>query len=592
MRTASVYYGDCLKHLTHWNNWNQWREVGREEAVRRMLTDRKLADLIYLDPPWNSNEDYNVTYETTANKELGFTAQTTAFTDIWEWGDAAAERLKRLTKDYFSQNDPFYPLAAERLRECIAGLELVLRRSGMLAYITYMAERLAFCRELLKETGSIYLHCDPTASHSLKLVMDAIFGEKNFRNQIVWKRTTSDQKGSHHKPKSWGNNTDIIFFYVKSDKNKLNPFRPLTPEEIEAKFNKTDEKGVKYQDDSAHIFRNPSLGEMPSLCYKWRGFFPPGPWGWRLSKKRLEEEYQRGRIVIKENGKLERRRYLEDHPGIQPGNLWTDIPPAMGKDKRPYKTGKPLKLLKRIIKASTNEGDIVLDPFCGCGTTMVAAHQLKRQFVGIDLSLFVVQSVVRNWLEEVQIKNIRIAGIPEDLASARQLAIDDPFAFETFAIELCHPAFVANKEQRGDGGTDGRGFLLQPVKEKGKWKHEVLVQVKGGKNGPSIEKVKGFARDIERSKTAICGVFITVEQKHWGSGMKKIAREMGRFEHPDGRKYPRLQHWYLKRADLRAREETMLDGLPNLPALLGLNKKALIPKQADFSYWKHTEEEN
>ena len=463
----------------------------------------------------------------------------------------------------------------------------------MLAYITYMAERLAFCRELLKETGSIYLHCDPTASHSLKLVMDAIFGAKNFRNQIVWKRTTSDQKGSHHKPKSWGNNTDIIFFYVKSDKNKLNPFRPLTQEEIEVKFNKTDEKGVKYQDDSSHIFCNKIHREAPSLCYEWKGFYPPHPSGWRLSKERLEEEYQRGRIVIREDGKLERRRYPEDHPGIQPGNLWTDIPPALGKDKRPYKTGKPLKLLKRIIKASTNERDVVLDPFCGCGTTMVAAHQLKRKFVGIDLSLFVVQSVVRVWLQEIGLRDIRIAGIPEDLASARQLAIDEPFEFESFAIELCHPAFKANTEQRRDGGTDGRGFLLQPVKENGRWKDEVLVQVKGGKNPPSIDKVKAFARTIEKSKTAICGVFITVEQKHWGSGMKKIAREMGEFEHPGtGRKYKKLQNWYLKKADLRVTAEDLFVGLPTLPDLRGLDKKPLIPKQADFAYWKPTEEEN
>ena len=539
MQTSSVYYGDCLKHLTHWNNWNQWREVGREEAVRRMLTDRKLADLIYLDPPWNSDEDHNNLYETPENKERGFTAQTTAFTDTWEWGDAAAERLKRLTKDYFSQNDPFYPLAAERLRNCIAGLELALGRDSMLAYITYMAERLAFCRELLKDTGSIYLHCDPYASHSLKLVMDAIFGENNFRREIIW--AMPRPSGFKTRAQNWIRGHDTILYYAKDAGvvrfNKQ--YEPYPEEYIKKHFKKSDEQGPYWLRDGR--------------------------------KRRLGE-------------------------GFNLHDTWTDIHSMQTQsvsraENRGYKTQKPLKLLKRIIQASTNEGDIVLDPFCGCGTTMIAAHELKRKFIGIDLSLFTVQSVVRKWLEEEHVKNIRIAGIPEDLASARQLAIDDPFAFETFAIELCHPAFVANKEQRGDGGTDGRGFLLQPVKEKGKWKHEVLVQVKGGKNGPSLDKVSRFARDIERSKTAIAGVFITVEQKHWTAEMKKIAREMGRFEHPDGRKYPRLQHWYLKRADLRAREETMLDGLPNLPALLGLNKKALIPKQSDFAYWKHTEED-
>ena len=591
MQLQSVYYGDCLKHLMQWNNWNRWDENNNA----RLKMDRKLTDLIYLDPPWNSNANYNVLYEPAKNKEIGHTAQSTAFKDVWEFGDAAGERLELLTKKPISQSltDPFYPLAAERLRNCIAGLELALGRTGMLAYITYMAERLAFCRELLKDTGSIYLHCDPTASHSLKLVMDAIFGAKNFRNQIVWKRTTSDQKGSQHAPKQWGNNTDIIFFYTKSDNYKLKPYRPLTAEETEAKFNKTDEKGRKYRDDSSSLFRAKSMGPRPNLCYEWKGFRNPSPAGWRLSKERLEEEFQKGNIVIREDGKLERRQYQEDYPGYKPGNLWMDIPPALGKDKRPYKTGKLLKLLKRIIKASTNEGDVVLDPFCGCGTTMVAAHQLKRQFVGIDLSLFVVQSVAQVWLDEIKAKNIRIAGIPEDLASARKLAVDDPFAFESFAIELCHPAFKANTEQRRDGGTDGRGFLLQPVKENGRWKDEVLVQVKGGKNPPSIDKVSRFARDIEKSKTAICGVFITVEQKHWGSGMKKIAREMGEFEHPGtGRKYKKLQNWYLKKADLRVTAEDLFVGLPTLPDLRGLDKKPLIPKQADFDYWKPTEEEN
>ena len=151
--------------------------------------------------------------------------------------------------------------------------------------------------------------------------------------------------------------------------------------------------------------------------------------------------------------------------------------PLLGSKERIFATQKPLALLKRIIQASSNEGDIVLDPFCGCGTTVVAAHQLKRKFVGIDISLFTVQSVVRVWLQEIGLRDIQIAGIPEDLASARKLAVDDPFAFESFAIDLCHPAFVANKDQRKDGGVDGRGFLLHPVKEKGKKKRAILAHV-------------------------------------------------------------------------------------------------------------------
>ena len=560
MQLQSVYYGDCLKHLTHWNNWNRWDENNNA----RLKMDRKLADLIYLDPPWNSDTYYNITYESADNKAKGNTAQSTVFTDVWKFEDAAEQRLAQLTKEYLSPNDPFYPLL--RARDCIAGLEKILGRDSMLAYLTYMAERLAMCRELLKETGSIYLHCDPFASHYLKLIMDAVFGKGNFRNEITWKRQTNS--GTKAKStRKFGSMHDIIFFYAKSDKAKMRKlYLPVTEEYLAQNFTMQDERGR---------FKTEEIQEP--------------------SKAKLAEYEQDGLLYKTKTGRLRKKKYDWQFPGELVGDLWTDFM-ALGsnaKERRGYRTQKPLKLLKRIIEASTNEGDVVLDPFCGCGPAVVGAYQLKRQFVGIDISLFTVQSVVRVWLQEIGLGDIRIAGIPEDLASARQLAVDDPFAFESFAIELCHPAFVANKEQRKDGGTDGKGVLLQPVKENGKWKNIVLVQVKGGKNAPDINKVKAFARDIEKTEGVICGVFITVEEKHWTKEMKKIAKEMGKFKYPhSASKYPRLQHWHIKRADLRAREETMFEGLPNLPELMGLDKKALIPRQADFGYWKTTEEEN
>ena len=560
MQLQSVYYGDCLKHLMQWNNWNRWDANNNA----RLKMDRKLADLIYLDPPWNSDTYYNITYETADNKAKGNTAQSTVFTDVWKFEDAAEQRLARLTKDYISPNDPFYPLL--RTRDCIAGLEQILGRDSMLAYITYMAERLAFCRELLKDTGSIYLHCDPYASHYLKLVMDAVFGKENYRNEITWKRQTNSGAKARSTRK-FGSMTDIIFFYAKSEKAKIRKlYLPVDDEYMKRVFRMKDEKG------------NFKVEEIQEA-----------------SQAKLEEYEREGLLYKSRTGKLGKKKYNWQFPGILIDNLWTDFM-ALGsnaKERRGYRTQKPLKLLKRIIEASTNEGDVVLDPFCGCGPAVVGAYQLKRQFVGVDISLYTVQSVVRVWLTEIGLGDIQIAGIPEDLASARQLAVDDPFAFETFAIELCHPAFIANKDQRQDGGTDGKGVLLQPVKENGKWKNIVLVQVKGGKNPPSLDKVKAFARTIEKTEEAICGVFITVEKEHWGSGMKKIAREMGKWKHPDSAvQYPRLQHWWIKKADLRAREETMFEGLPDLPDLMGLDKKALIPKQSDFAYWKHTEEEN
>ena len=535
MQTSSVYYGDCLNHLTQWNNWNRWDENNNA----RLKTDRKLADLIYLDPPWNSDTYYNITYETPDNKQKGNTAQSTVFTDVWEWGDAANERLARLTKDYISPKDPLSPLL--RARECIAGLTHFLGKTGMLAYLTYMAERLAMCRELLKDTGSIYLHCDPYANYYLRMLMDAVFGAENFRNEIVWFYKHMSRTNRYFPRKH-----DTIFCYGKTAQDSKTQSNPA----LKTKFN-PDAVRIPYDEKTVRRYQKPVV-------------FPGGK----------EAKMNKG--------------------GIIPYDVW-EIPPIrnVSKERRGYRTQKPLKLLKRIIEASTNEGDVVLDPFCGCGPAVVGAHQLKRKFVGIDISLFTVQSVVRVWLTEIGLGNIRIAGIPEDLASARKLAVDDPFAFETFAIELCHPAFVANKEQRKDGGVDGKGVLLQPVKENGKWKNIVLAQVKGGKNPPDINKVKAFARDIEKTEGVIAGVFITVEQKHWTREMKKIAREMGKFKQPgSASKYPRLQHWHIKRADLRAREETMFEGLPNLPELLGLDKKPLRPRQADFDYWKPTAEED
>ena len=275
MKTETICYGDCLEHLKLWVRWNNGIFEGKPS----------LADLIYLDPPWNSGKNYNHLFgPAESSTDNSQSAQEIAFEDMWQWGPEAKTRVDLITG---AIDDPEYhphPDKGHPAYKSIFALKHLLGETGMLAYCAYMAERLALLRELLKPTGSIYLHCDPHASHYLKMIMDNIFGPENFRNQIVWKRTTSDQKGSHHKSKSWGNNTDIIFFYVKSDANKLNPFRPLTKEEIEAKFAKTDEKGRKYQDDSAHIFCNKIHRAAPSLCYEWKGFFPPHPSSWRLSK--------------------------------------------------------------------------------------------------------------------------------------------------------------------------------------------------------------------------------------------------------------------------------------------------------------------
>ncbi|RLA08685.1 MAG: hypothetical protein DRQ51_01640 [Gammaproteobacteria bacterium] len=322
-------------------------------------------DLIYLDPPFNSKRFYSA--------PIGSKSAGASFSDMWSWEDVNESYLEKMFSNY-----PF-------LVNFIQSIEGI-HGKAMMAYITYMTQRIIEMHRVLKPTGSFYLHVDPTASHYLKIVLDKIFGKSNFRNEIIWQRMTG-AKGSQFKAKKFGASTDTILFYTKSDEYHLNPTIKLKENDpvMLKKFNKIDNKGKRYYDDSAHIWRNPSMGDRPNLCYAWRGFNNPHLSGWRLSKQRLEEEYQKGNIVIKDDGKLERRKYFDDYDGKTLDNNWIDIPRAMGGERTGYPTQKPIALLNRIIKASSREGDIIFDPFCGCATACVAAQQLNRKWIGIDI---------------------------------------------------------------------------------------------------------------------------------------------------------------------------------------------------------------
>ena len=334
------------------------------------------VDLIYLDPPFNSKANYAA--------PIGSEAAGAAFKDTWTLSDVDITWL-----DLIEAKHP----ALNRV------IHAAMTNSDK-SYLIYMAVRLLEMKRILKDTGSVYLHCDPTMSHLLKLVMDAVFGKRNFRSEITWKRATSTQKGSQHRSLRWGNNVDILLFYASSLSTSLSPERELTEPEIKEKFDRVDENGRRYYDDSAHIWSSPNMGARPNLCYDWRGFVNPHPSGWRLSKERLEEEYKKGNIVIRSDGKLERRKYLEDYKGASYGNLWDDILPTSGNERTGYPTQKPLALLDRILKASSNKGDIVLDPFCGCATTLVAADRLQREWIGIDISAKAAELVVERIKED------------------------------------------------------------------------------------------------------------------------------------------------------------------------------------------------
>ena len=546
MKTETICFGDCLEHLKRWVNWNK--------SLTDLLPSK--ADLIYLDPPWNSGRNYNILFgKAEAADDETQAAQETAFKDMWQWDDRTAGVLvQRITNP--KQNDwEYHDHAAKK---SIFALKHLLGETGMLAYCAYMADRLRLLHAILAPTGSLYLHCDPHASHYLKIIMDDIFGPENYRNEITWKRQTNSGAKARSTRK-FGSMTDIIFFYAKSEKAKIRKlYLPVDDEYLKRVFRMKDEKG------------NFKVEEIQEA-----------------SQAKLEEYEREGLLYKSRTGKLGKKKYDWQFPGILIGNLWTDFM-ALGsnsKERTGYATQKPLKLLRRIIEASTDEGDVVLDPFCGCGTAVVAARQLKRKFVGIDISLYATETVAYNRLkDEAKMKDeeIRVDGFPMDERSAKRLAKDDPFAFEMFAVEACMPGMVANKSQRRDRGIDGRGWLLHPVIENGKKKHLILAQVKAGK--PTLSQVRDFANVIQNTVGAVAGVFITVEKiGREGDGteeMRRVAAQLGTFQHPlSMEEFPRMQFWHIKQFYYYSKRQR----LPDLPELADPNKEEKVPiRQTGF----------
>ncbi len=257
----------------------------------------------------------------------------------------------------------------------------------MAAFLCWLGVRLLEMHRILAEDGSLYLHIDHTAHAWVKCLLDAIFDKTNFRNEIIWRRNESGAKGSQHAASSWGANADYLLFYSKSADTILEPriIRDFNEQDIQRRFPKVDEYGQRYNTKMT-AWRSPSMGARPNLCYEFHGITPPYPSGWRLKKERMDEEFSKGNIVILD-GQLERRSYA-DYMGVSPGNLWVDTELLLGaqsSERTGYPTQKPLALYERIITASSNPGDVVLDPFCGCATTPVAAERLGRQWVGMDI---------------------------------------------------------------------------------------------------------------------------------------------------------------------------------------------------------------
>ena len=317
------------------------------------------VNLIATDPPFNKGRDFHATPDSLAKGA--------SFQDRWSWRDDIHD-------DWLIaiQRDEPEVWAVITTAKQVYG-------DDMGAFLCWLGVRLLEMHRILAEDGSLYLHMDDTAGAWVKCLLDAVFGKRNFRSAIVWRRNESGAKGSQHAAASWGSNADYLLFYSKSESLTFEPLiaRQWNQAELERRFPKVDEAGQRYNTKMT-AWRSPSMGARPNLCYEFHGIYPPYPSGWRLGRERMEEEYAKGNIVVID-GKLERRSYARDYLGVSPGNLWTDtalLLAAQSSERTGYPTQKPLALYERIIQASSNPGDVVLDPFAGCATTPVAAERL------------------------------------------------------------------------------------------------------------------------------------------------------------------------------------------------------------------------
>jgi len=368
-----------------------------------------------------------------------------------------------------------------------------------------MAARLAKLHQVLKPTGSLYLHCDPTSSHYLKVVMDAIFGIRNYRAEIIWKRFHA-----HGDSRDFGDIHDTILFYSKSNQWTWNSaYQPYNESYIKSHYNLIDEHGRRYQ---ATSLTAPAHGGN-SGQYEWKGKSPPSGRMWSYTREKMEGLERDGRIIYSASGMPRYKRYLDEMRGTPVGNVWDDIPPvnSQAKERLGYPTQKPLSLLERIINASSNPGDVVLDPFCGCGTAIAAAQKLERKWIGIDITHLSI--ALQKYRLEAMFPGIELVvrGEPGDVGAARQLALDDRYQFQWWALSLIRakPLGAKGGGKTGKKGSDkGIDGVINFVDEKGGKPKRILVQVKSGKvKSGDIRDLRGT---VEREGAAM-GVFITLE---------------------------------------------------------------------------------
>ena len=532
----TLYYGDNLAVL---------REHVPDESV----------DLVYLDPPFNSNASYNVLFKERTGEESP--AQIKAFTDTWEWTQEA-ERT-------YEQDIIVNAAVPMAVKEMISAFRQFIGNNAMMAYLVMMAPRLVELHRVLKPTGSIYLHCDPTASHYLKILMDTVFGKQNFRSEIVWRRNNAHNKTS----KQYGPIHDTILFYSKGENFFFSPGgRPLMRGYVREWFTGKDEIG-HYR---TNMLTGPGTRTGPS-GNAWRGFDPttvgrhwaipaslhallPAEASAWTTQQMLDDLDDKGFIYIPRDGagQPKYKQYVSEGYSYQ--DIWAYQPYTEGtlyesegcidedvkwlerdQERLGYPTQKPVGLLSRIISSSSQSGDVVLDPFCGCGTAVAAAEKLGRQWIGIDITHLAV-ALMKNRLKTTFSidagKDYRVVGEPEDVGSSRALWEQDAYQFQYWAMSLLEAQPRSDQKKGADRGIDGLLYFIDGQK---RTSQKVVVQVKGGQvSSPQIRDLKGT---VEREKAAM-GLFITLEEP---TGPMRTEAVSAGYYHSDiwQRDYPKIQ---------------------------------------------------
>jgi site-specific DNA-methyltransferase (adenine-specific) len=526
--TNALYYGDNL------------------DVLRGGSIAPESVDLIYLDPPFNSNASYNVLFKAPSGEQSQ--AQIEAFEDTWHWNDTAELAFNEVVTGPHSD-------AAIMLR----AMRSALGENDMMAYLAMMAVRLIELHRVLKPTGSLYLHCDPTASHYLKVLLDAIFGAELFRSEIVWKRSSahSDTKQGR---RIHGHIHDVIFFYTKNKdwtwnevytpyadayvgrdyrlvdedtgrhfrRGDLTAARPGGDTEYEWRVKKHEGASERWEADPDDEYLNPKPG------WEYKGVYPYKSRYWAYSKDNMRQFAQEGRLRHTFEGMPEYKRYLDEMLGVPLQDLWTDIPPIIAgtAERLGYPTQKPVALLERIVSASSNEGDLVLDPFCGCGTTVHAAQKLNRRWIGIDITHLAIALIERRLREAFPGIVYDVHGVPKDEAGARDLAERDKHQFQMWITATIGVQPYKGGKKGMDRGIDGYLHFRDADKKP----QFAIVSVKGGEhiNSAMIRDLKGT---MEREKAAL-GLFLTLNAPT--REMEREAASAGLYE-TGGMKVPRLQ---------------------------------------------------